>query len=205
MNKFVIWVGSNGKTAGKTEFAKRFIENNPNKACEILNFSNPLKNMTKELLSYLGVDNINEKLYGSEKEKIIDDLYVSTRYIMQTLGTDWGRELIDDKLWVKAFNKRLNQIESDIVINDSVRFINEILYINQLKKSLTVKIKKPELEVDDNHKSEKEISDQFYDIVIINDAGITELKMAASIEFIDRIDFFKTTGAEYHVIRCSDM
>lgn len=48
-------------------------------------------------------------------------------YAMQTLGTEWGRDLIDPELWTKAWQRRAEMLiaEGVVPINDSVRFDNE--------------------------------------------------------------------------------
>lgn len=51
----------------------------------------------------------------------------SPTYAMQTLGTEWGRELISPTLWVDAWKRRAEKLmaEGFVPINDSVRFDNE--------------------------------------------------------------------------------
>lgn len=76
-------------------------------------FADPLKAM----LSVIGVDCSDDK-----KAVVSDDYGVTPRHMMQTLGTEWGRNLIDGDIWVKAF-ARLNA--GKCVIVPDVRFENE--------------------------------------------------------------------------------
>lgn len=76
-------------------------------------FADPLK----EMLRAIGVDCSDDK-----KAVISDDYGVTPRHIMQTLGTEWGRHMIDGDIWVKAF-ARLNA--GKCVIVPDVRFENE--------------------------------------------------------------------------------
>ena len=76
-------------------------------------FADPLK----EMLRVLGVD-----CSDNAKAVVSDDYGVTPRHMMQTLGTEWGRNLIDGDIWVKAF-ARLNA--GKCVIVPDVRFNNE--------------------------------------------------------------------------------
>lgn len=64
----------------------------------------------------------------SAKERPIDWLGKSPRQLLQTLGTEWGRKLVADDLWLRLAERRLNDLEADgfvaAVIAD-VRFDNE--------------------------------------------------------------------------------
>jgi hypothetical protein len=76
-------------------------------------FADPLKAM----LSVIGVD------CSDDAKAVIDDTYGATpRHMMQTLGTEWGRHMINGDIWVKAF-ARLNA--GKCVIVPDVRFENE--------------------------------------------------------------------------------
>lgn len=76
-------------------------------------FADPIKSMLKAI----GVDCSDDK-----KAVVSDDYGVTPRHMMQTLGTEWGRNLIDGDIWVKAF-ARLNA--GKCVIVPDVRFENE--------------------------------------------------------------------------------
>ena len=76
-------------------------------------FADPIKNM----LTAIGVD------CSDEAKAVIDEAFdVTPRYMMQTLGTDWGRHMIGGEIWVKAF-ARLNA--GMCVVVPDVRFENE--------------------------------------------------------------------------------
>ena len=76
-------------------------------------FADPLK----EMLRAIGVDCSDDA-----KAVVSDDYGVTPRHMMQTLGTEWGRHMIDGDIWVKAF-ARLNA--GKCVIAPDVRFENE--------------------------------------------------------------------------------
>jgi hypothetical protein len=87
-------------------------------------FAGPLKAMLRTLgLTEAQVD-------GNEKELSCALLGGRTpRYAMQTLGTEWGRGLLDDDLWLRAtllqIDATLAETRSPIVVIDDVRFDNE--------------------------------------------------------------------------------
>jgi hypothetical protein len=86
-------------------------------------FAGPLKAMC----AALGLD--HDHIEGGLKEKPSPLLCgKSPRYAMQTLGTEWGRNLIGQDVWVNAWRASLPSLESDVVAED-VRFENEALAI----------------------------------------------------------------------------
>lgn len=67
-----------------------------------------------------------------EKEAIIDDLGCSWRHMAQTLGTEWGRALVHQDLWIiLAKRKVLANPDKNYVITD-VRFENEAAMIREV-------------------------------------------------------------------------
>lgn len=85
-------------------------------------FADPMKDM---LLT--GLCLTNDQLYGDEKELIDHRYKQSPRYLMQTLGTEWGRKLIHPDIWVQAMATR---IKPQTVIPD-VRFENEAKFVRE--------------------------------------------------------------------------
>jgi|GEM_PF-610385 len=82
-------------------------------------FADPIK----EMLRAIGVDCSDDA-----KAVVNDDYGVTPRHMMQTLGTEWGRQTIDNDIWVKAF-ARLNACECVIV--PDVRFENEAALVRE--------------------------------------------------------------------------
>jgi hypothetical protein len=95
-------------------------------------FAAPLKAMISVLLDYQGVDEetIGRMIEGDLKE--VETHYLggrTPRYAMQTLGTEWGRNLIADDLWVKiTLDKALT---GPSVITDT-RFPNEVDAVSEI-------------------------------------------------------------------------
>ena len=93
---------------------------------ENIKFAGALKAMIRCLLAYQGVDaaTIERMIEGDLKEE--PTIYLagrSPRYAMQTLGTEWGRELMGEDFWVGVTMSRAATTKA--VITD-VRFPNEV-------------------------------------------------------------------------------
>jgi hypothetical protein len=89
-------------------------------------FAGALKEMIRTLLAYQGVDEstIERMVEGDLKEVATDYLGGHTpRFAMQTLGTEWGRDLIGKNFWVGTAMRRAEGRPS--VVTD-VRFPNEV-------------------------------------------------------------------------------
>lgn len=86
-----------------------------------IKFAGPLKAMLKEL----GLTDAH--LEGALKEQPCDILAGKTpRWAMQTLGVEWGRDLISDNLWGNVWAHRAKQLLlTQPVVTDDCRFQNE--------------------------------------------------------------------------------
>lgn len=104
--------------AGKTTAAKHLV------ACHgfrRVRFAEALKAM----LSALGLT--EAQIDGSEKETPCELLGGKTpRWAMQTIGTEWGRRLIADDLWIRAWQAAVARVPAGVpVVVDDCRFPNE--------------------------------------------------------------------------------
>lgn len=128
-------------------------------------FAGPLKDMLRSL----GLT--DEEVDGSLKEEPCALLGGKTpRHAMQTLGTEWGRDLIDSGLWTRAWKKSLPQ-GFDVVVDD-VRFPNEVALIKELG-GVVVRIERKGTGIVAGHISEAHALPA--DAVIKNDGSIEEL------------------------------
>lgn len=88
-------------------------------------FAAPLK------LALIAMGVPDEFVYGERKGDPCPQLCgVTARHAMQTLGTEWGRNLIHGDLWVKLMEDALAVETADVVIDD-VRFPNEVAMIKR--------------------------------------------------------------------------
>jgi hypothetical protein len=96
----------------------------------------PLKEMARQL----GLT--HDQIDGANKEEPIDWLDgVTPRHIMQTLGTEWGRNLIHRDMWIRIAERRVKGMmaggdtglfRGDNVVIDDIRFENEVEMVHRL-------------------------------------------------------------------------
>ncbi|WIF21991.1 T-even-induced deoxynucleotide kinase [Shewanella phage vB_SbaS_Y11] len=120
-------------------------------------FADPIK----EMLRAVGVHCSDDA-----KAVVSDDYGVTPRHMMQTLGTDWGRQMIGEDIWVKAF-ARINA-GKQVVVPD-VRFENEADLV-RANGILIHLVGRGGIEGD--HVSENKLPFKEGDIVIDNSRGI---------------------------------
>lgn len=140
-----------------------------------LKFADILKAMLRTFFDYVGEDPalVERFIEGDLKETPLTFFGgKSTRYAMQTLGTEWGRDLIWQNLWVAATLARAKTLEN-VVISD-VRFPNEADAIHAVGGKL-IRIFRGSQTVTDTHPSETLIDGIDADYEITNDGPLTEL------------------------------
>lgn len=117
--------------SGKSELAKHLVKNH---GFVRLSYASPIKKMILALLVQAGVGPVTarEMVDGKLKEVPCDVLGGKTpRYAMQTLGTEWGRNLVASDLWRSILLNRMNvELErGHRVVIDDVRFENEAKFL----------------------------------------------------------------------------
>lgn len=85
------------------------------------------------MLEALGVD-INHYSQRENKEAVIPGLGVSLRHLLQTLGTEWGRKLVKDSMWVDCMVEHYSNIPKDdcLIITDC-RFPDEAAWVQSMQ------------------------------------------------------------------------
>lgn len=154
---------------------------------ERLSFAGPIKDMLGVLLEYQGVteDVIERMLEGDLKEVPTPFLQGrSPRYAMQTLGTEWGRAMIGDALWVDAL-LNASEFYEQVVVSD-VRFPNEVTALKEAG-AVIYRISRPDnpLGANDNHASEANIDTLEVDGEILNTAPTAEAFQEELTSFFD--------------------
>jgi hypothetical protein len=156
------------KGCGKTSAADWLVEN---RGFTKVSMAGGLKDM----LAAIGLT--REQLYGADKEVPSELLCGHTpRHAMQTLGTEWGRRLIGENIWVNAAKAIISlHLENKTpVVVDDVRFHNESSVIRELGGA-TFLIRRDIAEmVPDSHESEAYWRQLSYDIEIRNDGSHDE-------------------------------
>lgn len=133
-------------------------------------FADPIRAM----LAPLGVD-MNDPYWRARKEDVIPALGVSPRRMMQTLGTEWGRNLINPDLWLVMAHQRLLRNGPGMVISD-VRFENEAAWIRKHGGRI-IHVIRPEAKAVEVHASEDGIEMLDTDAQLFNSGTLEELQL----------------------------
>jgi len=141
------------KGVGKSTYAS-FLAG---KTGHVFSFATPLKSMLTAVFP-------NEYVLNKKDEKI-PYFDVTARYLLQTLGTEWGREMVDQNIWIKLLRVRLIECLTDTVVTplvvDDLRFDNEAEMIRELGGEVWHLDRRSFTASNDNHVSEQGISDKF--------------------------------------------
>lgn len=160
----------------------------------LLNFPNCAPQFIKELIGYKNDPAAEAKALSSMMEWLTNlrTQYpdeISARVILQTMGTDWGRETVDQMIWVDYAMRvtvpkaaLLAEVEGKPLVGavfPDCRFKNEIQFI-QARGGHVIRIYRaampePERVGVANHASEEEqgaIPDSAFDLVLNLDEGV---------------------------------
>lgn len=172
-----IYAFNGGKGSGKTYVADKLEDFLELSGLDVHRFAyaDPIKDMCAVLLRYLGH---SDKYVRNPdfKETVIPGLGVTGRKMMQTLGTEWGRNMIHPQLWLKTMDARINALHHDArVIIDDCRFANEVEHVHSYSPMTTVVLMEVKREGKergaDTHISEQELP---YDLPVLqNTNGIS--------------------------------
>ena len=144
-------------------------------------FAGPLKRMVRQFLEDAGLNNEQIGHYMSVgKEQILPgewDRPTTARHLMQTLGTEWGRELVGGTVWLKLWGSSLGKGR---VVVDDVRFPNEAAEIKA--RGGEVWLIERDVQSSDavlSHKSESGLGDDYeFDGTLYNRGTVKELQDA---------------------------
>ena len=118
---------------------------------------------------------------------------ISGRKFLQRYGTEAHRELFGENFWIDAFWDNNSFQNADVLIITDCRFDNEAESVKS-KDGIVVKIQNNKAEANnDNHDSERGISEELIDFVVENNGSVEELKSIASV-FAERIVFKLKNG-----------
>lgn len=128
---------------------------------EIMSFATPIKDM----LSAMGIP--DKYLHDPEfKETPVPGYGRSGRFMMQTLGTDWARNLLGPGVWTRAVKDKIATLKIDVVLDD-VRFENEAAMIHAYG-GMILRVERPHKLLTDEHRSERPLPDEHVDHTLRN-------------------------------------
>jgi hypothetical protein len=149
--------------SGKSTLGRLISSHYP--TCKILPFAYPLKKAAVDL----GWD-------GKKDAK--------GRRLLQLLGTEIGRECIDENIWVNKWEGQRSSAKGeavDIVIADDMRFLNEVNHVLYLR-GITIKIfgrDAYESEIQKDHASELGLDDKYFDFIWDNSGTLEDMEIFA--------------------------
>ncbi len=154
------------KTVGKTTIAKAVAALSDDVV--ILSFATPLRAM----LEAMGIDRHNLDV---GKEEPVKGLNQSARQMLCSLGTEWGRQMVSQEIWLWAMQRQIDQIVKKslnpgdlIIIIDDCRFANEAEWVAS-QDGVVVKLYRDGIDYSQDHSSEVPLPDELIDYVF--DAG----------------------------------
>jgi hypothetical protein len=151
--------------SGKTLVAKHLVEH---RGYTRMRFADPLKRMLRD-----GLGLTDEEVDGDMKSTPNPVFAGRTpRYLMQTLGTEWGRKKVSHDIWVNIW-KRDAALAGDRVVVDDVRFSNEADAIRALGGTIW-RVYRPGI-VAASHASEQAQAEITEDVLITNATTISAL------------------------------
>lgn len=132
-------------------------------------FADPIYAMLRQL----GID-MSDPYWEMRKEETIPALGTSPRHMMQTLGTEWGRQLINPDLWVILAHQRLLHNGPGMIV-PGVRFENEALWIRK-NGGRIIHLSCPDARKVKAHISENGVTQEPNDWYIYNDSTLEALQ-----------------------------
>lgn len=179
MNTQIPILGITGKArVGKDTFADVLVSKH---GFVKLSFATPIREMIS-VLTGLTLEQLSD---GSLKEEVIDVFGKSPRQMMQSLGTQWGRDMIRRDLWLRLLENKVQQLQLDsavrgIVIAD-VRFDDEAFFIRDQLEGIVIQINRPDTIQVNDHVSEKGLQSFTVEVTLVNDATLHEYQKYAEI------------------------
>jgi len=154
--------------AGKTTAAKGFLS----LGYDRMSFADPLKAMVRCLTSVTDKDARPEELCGK-----------TLREVYQSLGTDWGRNMVGGDIWIRAGCARIEALMADVVdgtirgiVIDDFRLDNEALLIRAMG-GVVAEVTRPD-SIQMAHASEAGIARHLIDHTFHNNLDAEDLKQA---------------------------
>ena len=137
-------------------------------------FADPLRAMLKV---GLGID-MDDTYWKMNKENTIPALGCSPRQLLQTLGTEWGRQQVHPDVWLIMASDMLHRRGRGMVISD-IRFENEAAWVRK-HDGVVIHQERDAAPAIREHASEVPLIIEPADTRLYNNAGLMELQFAVS-------------------------
>lgn len=177
----LVGIYSPAPQSGKTTAAAFLTEH----GYQVVSFAATLKTMVRVLLVNLGYSTAEAtRLVYAAKDEQLPELRTDVRHLLQTLGTEWGRQCVHPELWLMCWKAAvLQHMAADVpVVCDDVRFFNEAELLRSLGGEMWL-LRRPGTTRTTAHISEGDLdSYPYFDRRIDNKGEIDDLRRT-----IDRI------------------
>lgn len=173
----VIGLYSPAPQSGKTTVAT-FLERH---GYTRISFADTLKDMTVVLLRSLGFSKAEAKhAVHHAKHTAVQGLGFDVRHMLQTLGTEYGRQCLHPDVWVHAWLSRTSEALAGghRVICDDMRFPNELDAVRSLSGAAWQVTRSGVVRMT-THASEGSLDAyEHFDFVLRNDGSLSQLHLA---------------------------
>ena len=140
----------------------------------IVPFAATLKDMIVPMIVALGYDYPRAwELVISDKNYVLPEIGVSARHMLQTLGTEYGRQCLHPDVWLKCWQKKAERFSA--VVADDIRFPNEADLIRSMGGEMWL-VRRFDVQRTTDHSSEGSLDHYGFDRVIENDGTLDELR-----------------------------
>lgn len=148
--------------------------------CLVTAFANPVKRAAQQMFGLTEEETWNDDL----KDTVHWYWGITMREMFQKVGTEGGRDIFGDNLWVDRLKLEIDQFEyqnktdkEELIVITDVRFINEIQMIKEYGYLIWVDNNKIALnEEAASHRSENNINSSMVDTIIHNNGTIEHLR-----------------------------
>ena len=162
--------------AGKDAFAKHIMKSG---GWRRVAFAEPLKRGLEAMLGIPMEDIENPEIKNAPNYKFGR----SIRYMAQTIGTEWGRRLIIDSIWVDLAEEKIRKAWDEglgVIITD-LRFENEAIRVHELGGKTIHIIRDNNKHTDESakngvasHPSDVVLSADYIDYQLLNNGSLSE-------------------------------
>lgn len=168
MDKVIIAI-SGKKGTGKTTLSNLIKKNLLAEYITVMDYSfaGPLKKAACEIFGWT-MEQMDDEVFKTTVDPVFG---ITPRHALQTLGTEWGRNLICQDIWLKTADRAISASDCQVVLIPDLRFENESSFLRR-RDAHIIHIDAPEdlrKDAKDNHPSESGILKYSSDIHFFND------------------------------------
>lgn len=141
--------------AGPAQVGKSYLSRELKKVtgCEILSFASSIRMALYTMGMNIDLQDKEAPIYRDK----------STRDLMRSLGTAWGRESVHEDIWVDLLMAQVDRSESHLVVVDDVRFSNESTAIRN-RGGFVVELSRGDISYNLEHPTEHGLSSDYVDL-----------------------------------------